>query len=706
MRPFSLFARGALVLAWLAAGALAQSARVSDLRTLFFWDVNYTGAGALQNGNYTNGEAWLAIPVGETVTVVRVGRWTDPTLTVVDTAYTGPSSPAPGEYRNGTMKNPQGGGVLGPNDETVLDLNKTRTGYDSRSSLFAAGAFLAFPLTLSPGDALVSTRSNPPAPNPQVPPCTVPGTPWETVRPGWCTKSPVRNAGVLTCVGQVPPYGAFRPPYSMPFPAARNALVPLTTAMIDWSVLPRVAPHPNAAQHPRPAEVAPLFTKVWLEHVSGENMGDEVAPSDHMAGYGVPNRESISTAALVAMINPDAPLVPDGPSLVPPRNQAFLQLVYGMLQIGIDNWGLMQQHQHSFEGSGGRVGGRKFLVAFAGKMFGVHAYAGTGGEGGMRGPWTMTRVLGGVTTTVPRWKEDRQYFEAPSTATASALQRGDWDWMGSPWLFGNKRSDRGWQDLPPAQWTAEQRRTESYRICCSPPPNVGLTLALRMLGMEEVWDNRAFFGFVDRYMILEHLTAKLELLAVGIGTRSSGTYHRWPGDANAHSAQPIFTLEMWDANRWRANQAGVWMKPDSTTFVDEIDRGPALQCPEARRPVLLTQMPPRVGTDMLFEIYSNEVIWDSNQPTWVNFLIAGGYDPLGHVQGLYPQAVNREVLFVTEPTLSAEFTELNRYGYYALTLTVPNFPGAQLALQAVFLNVNVHPDCVGVSNAVAFQIVQ
>lgn len=41
-----------------------------------------------------------------------------------------------------------------------------------------------------------------------------------------------------------------------------------------------------------------------------------------------------------------------------------------------------------------------------------------------------------------------------------------------------------------------------------------------------------------------------------------------------------------------------------------------------------------------------------------------------------------------------------------LALDIPNIVGTVLAMQVAFLNVGTYADCVGVSNPVAFQVMQ
>jgi hypothetical protein len=159
-----------------STGVAQQTARVVDAKSSLFWDLSYSGAGTLQTGNYLLGEAWCAIPSGGSLTVTAVGRYL-PGTTTVDTSYTGPRTfpnlvdPSVTEYRDGTMKNPRGGGTLVPDPGGNDILTRSRTGYDSRNlqeewreNMFHASEFQSFPLSMAPGEVLVSTISNPEVP--------------------------------------------------------------------------------------------------------------------------------------------------------------------------------------------------------------------------------------------------------------------------------------------------------------------------------------------------------------------------------------------------------------------------------------------------------------------------------------------------------------------------------------------------------------
>jgi hypothetical protein len=511
----------------------------------------------------------------------------------------------------------------------------------------------------------------------------------------------------------------------MPTPALRAGLTHRTPADIDWSQLPRVAPHPNATNHPEPADLVPFFDKVWLEHISGEIAGYQMCPTDHMPWYGGSHRALISSASLLATVNPDSPTVPDGPSASVPLSADFRAMIYGMLQVGIDTWGLMQDESHAFEAGGGLMGGRKFLVAFAGKMFGANAYDGPVYD--MDGPWTMQRLVSGVMTSLPRFKEDQQFFEAPSTALAPVAVRVDWDWQGSPWMWGGDLGDRDYQHLPPATWSYDDAHySEAYRICCSTPAFVGIALSMRMLDMEGVFANPAFFGGLDRYMILEHPSVYSQVWAVGVTPRNvdympvydsmgvvidyvpiqgTGAYHRAPEDYNPASTEDgLFVTDMWNAHRWHANQGQIRIVPDGFTFADSVDRGAGSPppCPEARNPVMLTQMLVDVGapasiTPILVEIYASESYW---LPPLL--MIAGDYYPAGFSAQAVLGSPNDVVTYVDLANVVWLGSSTNGLGYFAEVVPIPSgIAGYELAMQALFVGAT---GCYSMTNALVVEV--
>ena len=96
-------------------------------------------------------------------------------------------TPTPLADRHGSVVNPPAG---------------DRQGYDERIAGFDASLRAAFPLTLEPGESLVSTASVEKIGD---------KTP-ETVRGQYC-RGPLRTAVVLTCLKEAPPADAFRPAY-------------------------------------------------------------------------------------------------------------------------------------------------------------------------------------------------------------------------------------------------------------------------------------------------------------------------------------------------------------------------------------------------------------------------------------------------------------------------------------------------------------
>ena len=720
-----------------------QSVTAVDQKSGIFWQVSYSGSGTLTTGNYLLGEAWVSVPTGHTVSITSIGKYTPGTTTTDPINYTGPRVIPSGEHRDGMMKNPAGGGVLTMNTAGNDELASAPTGYDDRSpnglaALFSTAVWNNNQLStigpIEPGDVVVSTVSNGESIET---PCVTPlppygaDKPWESALTGFCSPSPIRYAAVLTCVSDATKPttpDVFRKPYYMPSASARESLANLSaSASIDWSRLPRVGMPSTTYPPPTYAGMKELFNKVWLEHISGEGNSFTLFPIKHMATYGEYQREAISSAALLAMTNPDA-TVPNGPTAATPANTHFREMLYGMLQVGIDTFGLMQDPTHSFEGTGGQVGGRKFLVAFAGHLFGNNRY--TGPVYSMNGPWTVARHVNHVLVTdYPRFKEDTQFFSAPNP-TAPLGYRLDWDWQGSPWKWSNAIDDRSRQVNPPSQWTAGERYSEGYFFCCSVPPYVGMTLALRMLGLEDTWASPAFFGVMDRYMIEVHRAAYSEFWGAGIfptGVQytnpplpaqpqrifGTGHYYRWPKEWNTNNPYlypPVFSLEFWNAHRWANNQGTVELRPSNVTFDDRIDQGTGLPCPLLHRPVMLTQHRARVSGKILTELYSNEQEWLP-----VSLLVAGNYYAAGFSlhQTLFPGSANDANLHI-DPTGAILITGLtNPYGYLGQVLDIPSSSsaiGTSLAIQAIVgtpsllgLGGSVAP-CVGTSNVLFFVV--
>lgn len=372
-----------------------------------------------------------------------VGRFVTGDYYVVGPVRVVSISPAPEGGRNGSVLNLPPVADESPWDERV---EAGRYTPELRTSL---------PIDMSPGDRLLSSRS-----------IETPGLTdnWLREGAGERSSSPVASISVLTCLASAPPADAFRPSYADPGVRIRRL------AEIDRARLPRLAP-------PMPVDTAFLrdfaerFSRPWIDNLF---FGFD-AQVEYMPMYGREMGRAAGIASLLVMLD------------LPEDQRALAeQLLVGLVQRGIDLWGLVEAGHPGWQAHGGHGSGRKWPIVLAGLLF---------GDARMASP----------TVSYP----DVRFGEDMQTAFASDLPYGD-AWNGATVVYAGHTGiwdgaavsgDPAWgpyEHLQPSAWRSELG--ESYRRCCTSLSWVGQALAARELGAEEAWAHDAFFAYVDRWM--------------------------------------------------------------------------------------------------------------------------------------------------------------------------------------------------------------
>ena len=385
---------GGLAMCLLAAGAMGDEAR-----SIQQYGITWTFAAPARVGRFVHGDYWVVGPV-----VVKG------------------VSPAPGPGRSGSAVNPPAG---------------KKQAYDDRISGYDASLRADFPLTLRPGESLVSTHSLQKVGD---------RTP-ETVEGQYC-RGPLRTAVVLTCVEQPPPDDAFRPPYC-------GKLKPVfRTSQLRRDRLPRLqapAPLPDLALHER------YLQRIWLDHLY-EWSGRMMHPLENMPDYGREITHIVSRVGLMLLVDD-------------PKHEREALLVR-FVQLGIDLYGITQSDGDLWRANGGHHSGRKWPILFAGLMLGhegmqnvkasfaedQQTYFGTG--------WRGQKVLWKISN-----EKLREHEHLPPEK-----------WTGPPFVGDNNG-----------------QKSEGYRKL-NGPTWVGQALAARLMGARACWNHDAFFEYVDRWM--------------------------------------------------------------------------------------------------------------------------------------------------------------------------------------------------------------
>ncbi len=446
--------------------------------------ITWTFSEAVPVGQFVNGDYYVVGPV--TVTAISP----QPTT----------SSP----YMNGS----------------VVDLPAAngKSGFDSRlndgtdeSWWFDATLRSYPPITLNPGDALVSSISL----------ATIHSVP-EVMRASDMSASPVASDSVLTVLSSAPSADAFRPSY-----CDRNQTI-YHANNLQTNLLPSLAP-PNPSSTPTLAQYEALYRRPWID--TNAFLFD--APADYMPSYGQHIAFADSYAALLLTLNF-------------PADQK-VSLTNYFVQYGIDLYGCVQAG-YGWPAFGGHRSGRKLPIILAGILL---------NDSGMKN----------VSTTYPdQFGEDMQTLYINQLPPAGTYQQA---WQGATVIYGGHYGVHAadsspvsaglygpYEQLQPASWPIltppGEQLGEAYRRCCTSVSWVGEALAAYLVNGKSTWNHPAFFDYVDRWMTEDDTQAVAEILAQS-GYDYSANWERqgqtqyW---LDGEVSQPSFIDDMWNAYHW------------------------------------------------------------------------------------------------------------------------------------------------------------
>jgi hypothetical protein len=311
-------------------------------------------------------------------------------------------------------------------------------GYDSRSGSFSKNDIVKLPLNLAPSRSLISSISNTSLPVDHFNKNLM----WDNERQ---CQVVMKAAAVLTCLNQVPPPDAFRPPYA-------GTHKPLFQAKdIQWGLLPKLKP---AGEVPSWEEFNRYFQRPWIDHILSWSQ-QELVPNENQPNYGREYARLVSMASLMVLLD------------VPREKKE--QLTIGLIQRGIDLYGLAMVGGYWNEG-GGHSSGRKWPILFASILLAKPGIA--------QLPETAV------------FHEDTQTYYGKG-------------WFGQTVLWqmiihhGNRDP---YEEKQPEQWEKWDKTSESYRTCCNAAAWTGTALAARYLKAIPLWGHDAHFDYIERWM--------------------------------------------------------------------------------------------------------------------------------------------------------------------------------------------------------------
>ncbi|HUI91058.1 MAG TPA: FlgD immunoglobulin-like domain containing protein [Chitinivibrionales bacterium] len=378
---------------------------------------------------------------------VHVGTFVNGDFYVVGACTVTAVAPAPtvSPARNGSVVN--------------LDPSYEGTPFDDRSGNYTATSRKYPPITLNPGDALISTVSLHVTTNNNIQTWLAPGT---------GTESTDSIAAVLTCLTAPVPTDAFRPGY-----CDRTQKIYCGDSL-RWNLLPNLA---------RVKSMTPALLQEWSRHFYRSPWMDVCffgfdAAVEYQVHYGREVARAVGIGTLFLICD-----------FTKPEKDS---LMIGLVQYGIDLWGIVRgcNASRGWQAHGGHGSGRKLAMVFAGIMLGDTA-------------------MSQPTITYPNLRigEDMQTAYGPCWCSPSNVvytgHQGLWN--GVP-----VSSDPCWgpyEHLQPSQWPtlvtasdSDYHLGEDYRHCCTSGAWIGEALAALLLKAEGLWSHPAFFSYGDRWM--------------------------------------------------------------------------------------------------------------------------------------------------------------------------------------------------------------
>lgn len=461
----------------------AKLAPVAFRKQVSQYGITWTFDKPAKTGQFITGDWWVQGPVtivsisprpgpvaGDN-SAIRINHWNDTSLKK-DTLM-----------RNGSM--------------IVLKAGQSQ-GYDSRSASFRQSDAIRLPLTLAPDHSLISSISNTSLPVDHFSKDLM----WEKEKK---CQVVMKAAAVLTCLREQPPQDAFRPPYA-------GTQKPLFRARdIKWDLLPRLKP---VGPVPSWQEFERYFQRPWIDHILSWSQ-QELVPNENQPNYGREYARLVSMASLMVLLD------------VPQAQKE--KLTIGLIQRGIDLYGLAMNGGHWNEG-GGHSSGRKWPILFASLLLNKPTLA-----------------------QLPEsafFHEDTQTYYGKGWFGQTALY----------WMVQHHGKRERYEEKHPSTWEKWDKTTESYRICCNAAAWTGTALAARYLKAIRLWNHDAHFDYVDRWMREDDPYRE-----------ARGNYPRPAGEADTFDP---FVTAMWRAYRqqgpaqkmagnprmwiWQGN-TGVWV---------------------------------------------------------------------------------------------------------------------------------------------------
>ncbi|MBN1962460.1 MAG: hypothetical protein JW841_16115 [Deltaproteobacteria bacterium] len=323
------------------------------------------------------------------------------------------------------------------------------------------------PVSMKPGDALVSTISMSISDivDKMLGNSDGPTTTRDSLASGSnCNSSdytPIRTAAILTCVDSMLPADTFRPAFV-------SVAVPThfyQASNIKHTLIPQVT-------CPSSLPDADKFIRFVARPWTSMGFFPFDRPAENMPVYGRETARVVGISALMLMCG------------LPEAKQHAL--LYGLIQIGIDRFGMLEAGHTGWDAWGGHHSGYKFPIVLAGSLLGDDRMAAVSSTFS-QAHFQEDEQTGYGTHWYTGYGPLFMGHSGVNTLTGDPLDHGSHDW--GPY-----------EHKHPSTWIDDNNTSEGYRRCCSSLSWVGEALAMRMMHNETNWGHDAWFAYVDRWM--------------------------------------------------------------------------------------------------------------------------------------------------------------------------------------------------------------
>jgi len=321
-----------------------------------------------------------------------------------------------------------------------------KQGFDSRVRDYDADLSVQFPVTVEPGQSLISTISN----GDEMSPALARDLLWTSEKQQFFA---LKTGAVLTVLDKEPPANAFRPAFVGTAGKPRKIF---TRDQLDTSKLLKLEAAPGM---PDVAQFERYYERPYITDIATTWVTQVLGPNENQPCYG---REVTRISGIIGlMLNSDIPM------------EKKEKLLVGFVQNGIDVYGLVSgEVRREYEGAGGFWSGRKFPVFLAGYLL------------------NEPEMLNARDLTI--FSEDQQTH------------------YGEGWAGQKAHFQNGFHSVPvhpyehkkPEDWDVNENRSEAYRSnnSVSWPATA---LAVRLMGLIKEWNHDAWFDYCDRVMSAE-----------------------------------------------------------------------------------------------------------------------------------------------------------------------------------------------------------